>query len=503
MWNHLAHDSTVPGSARWALLRGAAMVSGRKNTKHDADELHVWLSAQPTDRLVELIWDQAQGDDRFRDQLLMQAARQQVGGLNLAPFIAAIDRATAVSDFVDYAESYSYSSGIQEVLTNLEQLLRDGQAAAVIELAEHAHRSVEENLESVDDSDGYLGGLLDHIEELHLAACREARPDPEDLAHRLLALEKGSDYGFSGAAQTYARVLGKKGLAAYRRLAEEEWAKIPALGPGDPSGGSGERGTITRIMEALASESGDVEAQVAITSRDLTSPRSFLQIAEFYREAGRADDALAWAERGMAAFPAGEHSGLTAFVVDAYLDGERSREAMKLAWQDFARLPGFASFQQLKARADRAGQWDKWRPKARIYLRKHSTPMTQAPHGGARWARGYSELVQALLWEKEPDLAWREALAGGCTDEVWLQLAASREKEHPEDVIPVYQRLAELLVQEKNNDAYRRAAGIVKRLGGVMEGLGRGEEFSAYLVSLRKAHRPKRNFMAALSAEGL
>src|SRR5438105_12893195 len=101
---------------------------------HDADELHVWLSAQPTDRLVELIWDQAQGDDRFRDQLLMQAATQRVGGLNLAPFIAAIDRATAVSDFVDYAEAYSYSSGIRELLTNLEELLRDGQAAAVIEL---------------------------------------------------------------------------------------------------------------------------------------------------------------------------------------------------------------------------------------------------------------------------------------------------------------------------------------------------------------------------------
>ena len=65
MWNHLAHDSTVPGSARWALLRGATTVSGRKNTKHDADELHVWLSAQPTVRLVELIWGRAQGDDRF------------------------------------------------------------------------------------------------------------------------------------------------------------------------------------------------------------------------------------------------------------------------------------------------------------------------------------------------------------------------------------------------------------------------------------------------------
>ena len=70
-------------------------------------------------------------------------------------------------------------------------------------------------------------------------------------------------------------------------------------------------------------------------------------------------------------------------------------------------------------------------------------------------------------------------------------------------MIPVYRRLAERLVQEKNNDAYCRAAAIVKRVGGVMVGLGRGEELSAYLVSLRKAHRPKGNFMAALSADGL
>jgi uncharacterized Zn finger protein len=230
-------------------------------------------------------------------------------------------------------------------------------------------------------------------------------------------------------------------------------------------------------MEALARESGDVEAQVAITSRDLTSPRSFLEIAEFYREAGRAADALAWAEQGMAAFPTGEDPGLTTFVVDAYLDGGRNREAMELAWEGFARHPGFAAFHQLKARADRAGQWDQWRARARTLLRQQATPMTQTTYREARWARGYSELVEALLWDEEPDIAWREAVAGGCTDEVWLQLAAIREQEHPEDVIPVYRRLAERLVQEKNNDAYRRAAAIVKRLGGVMVGLGRGEEF--------------------------
>jgi len=63
----------------------------------------------------------------------------------------------------------------------------------------------------VEDSDGYLGEGLDHIEELHLEACRTSHPAPEDLARRLLALEKGSEYGFSGAVERYAPRAGRRG----------------------------------------------------------------------------------------------------------------------------------------------------------------------------------------------------------------------------------------------------------------------------------------------------
>ena len=38
---------------------------------------------------------------------------------------------------------------------------------------------------------------------------------------------------FHRAAVVYADVLGEAGLARYRALAETEWAKAPALGPGD------------------------------------------------------------------------------------------------------------------------------------------------------------------------------------------------------------------------------------------------------------------------------
>jgi hypothetical protein len=65
----------------------------------------------------------------------------------------------------------------------------------------------------MDDSDGYLGGILEKLQAVHLAACKQAKADPVALARRLFAWELGTSWGtFYGAAATYADVLGQKGL---------------------------------------------------------------------------------------------------------------------------------------------------------------------------------------------------------------------------------------------------------------------------------------------------
>jgi hypothetical protein len=51
----------------------------------------------------------------------------------------------------------------------------------------------------------------------------------------------------------------------YRRLAEQEWARIPALSPGrDDPHKYGKRFRITHIVETLARQTGNVEAVVAV-----------------------------------------------------------------------------------------------------------------------------------------------------------------------------------------------------------------------------------------------
>jgi hypothetical protein len=107
---------------------------------------------------------------------------------------------------------------------------------------------------------------------LHHQACLAARPDPAALAERLFAWELESDLDiFDRAAVRYADVLGEAGLDRYRELAEERWATVPELGPGDSDRDAyGGRFRITRIMEALAELSGDLEQRVAVRSRDLS-----------------------------------------------------------------------------------------------------------------------------------------------------------------------------------------------------------------------------------------
>jgi len=206
--------------------------AGRKDRKPAVTmaDVRSYLGDLDKTALVELVMKQALEEEGLQQRLLMQAAKKTPGELDLGTYRAAIDRAVYAGDFIDYHDVYDYARRIEDTVDSVEALLKEGYSREVIDLAEHALAAVESALGSVDDSDGDLGGILERLQALHHAACVKAKPDPEALAKRLFAWELRTDWDtFYGAAEKYSRILGEKGLATYRRLAEEEWARIPAL----------------------------------------------------------------------------------------------------------------------------------------------------------------------------------------------------------------------------------------------------------------------------------
>jgi uncharacterized Zn finger protein len=384
------------------------------------DDVRAYLLGQDKNALADMLVDHAMEDDRLRQRLFMKTAKKGSKGLDLVTYRRAIDEAVESVGFVDYRSAYHYARGIEEAIDSVEELLNEGYAAEVIQLMEHALEAVEDAMGSVDDSDGYVGGILERLQDLHHKASKKAKPDPEALARRLFGWELRTDYDtFYGAAETYANILGEKGLAVYQKLAEAEWATVPALGPGrDDPEKYGKRFRITHIMETLARQKGDVEAVVAIKKRDLSSAYANLQIAETYKNAGKHDLALEWAERGVKAFPQRTDSRLREFLAEEYHRRKRHDEAMALIWAKFTESPSLEQCQNLKAHSERVGQWQSWRQKALEYLRKDIAGAKNERQKD-RWAwyrkANRSELVRIFLWEKDVEAAWREAQEGGCS----------------------------------------------------------------------------------------
>jgi hypothetical protein len=157
------------------------------------EDVRAHLAGQSKDALVELLMSQAATDARLRDRLLLETAGGRSGGVDLATFRAAIDRAVEPDDYEDYRPALAYANDIEQVIDRIQALLDDDHAEAVVELAEHAIEAVEQALGWIDDSNGYLGGVLERLGDLHHTACLQARPDLEELAERLFRRELGSD----------------------------------------------------------------------------------------------------------------------------------------------------------------------------------------------------------------------------------------------------------------------------------------------------------------------
>ena len=461
-----------------------------------------FLARQSPGTLIELLVDAARRDDRLYRLLLLKAARTVGGGSVVTAFRRAIDDATQVDGFIDWRESGTFAGNIDQVADSLAELLKPSTAAKLVELAEYAIERIEGALEQVDDSDGEVGGIAHRLGEMHHRACTMARTDPVGLADRLFRFETTLPFNLcSFDAATYRVALGKKGLQRYRELAEAEWRKIKPRS-GDERSYDGHRASVTRIMERLAEVGGDIDELVAIKAKDLSSGFAYLGIAEILAKAGRSDEALEWAERGLKAFPDRPDDRLRDFLVSAYLKRKRNDEALQLTWVQFDERPGLENFIKLHDVAGKLGIWPAQRERA---LTQVADGIAREATTTSRWkpkpsVPNHSLGVSIALWEKDFDAAWTAAHQGICDRHLLVTLAGKLESSRPNDAVNLYRRVVPPIVEQTNNAAYEEAIRLVRKVGTLMKAQQQSRPFGDYLAELRAQFKPKRNFIKLLDA---
>jgi uncharacterized Zn finger protein len=475
-------------------------------------DLKEWLYTRSLDETIQMILERATDDEEWRNRLFLKVASDAKNGVDIRALRRIITKATETrrfNEYEDHEEMYEFVSGMEEIAKTLRTLVVDGNGKVVQDLAIYAVDRLSEVLQVSDDYNGDIAGVTHDFIEIHRDACVQSPPDPRQLAQELYDRELSDDRElWDDTPSFYAEALGEVGIAAFRKLLEEDWDQLPALT--SKTGGTMRwescRYRITHLMESLARAANDTDALVNVMRKDLSTSYHYLEIATVLKEAGRLDEALQWAEQGAKEFASNVDSRLEDFLVAEYKRRGDHDKSLKILWDLFLTSPNRANFITLHDYTEPMGGWQAWRDNAVDHLNNKLAEEKSGPKPSypfySRGAQAKQELIAIYLWEKNPDAAWELAKAEGCDDAAWKEIAFAREHTHPEDSLSVYKRLIPPLIEPVTNGQYEQPVELIAHVRKAMRLLDRDREFREYVAELRSTFKRKRNFLLLLDKRG-
>ncbi|HEY1753524.1 MAG TPA: SWIM zinc finger family protein [Caulobacteraceae bacterium] len=485
-------DCTCRAFEDWGACKHLVAVALTVNAQPDAvaeagqrdERLKLHLQGLGADALAERLLQLARRDPGlWRELELESAVATDPDEVVFARLAEAIDAAVDVGEFVDWRGAGSVAEELTGVVVQIEKVFDAGRAALALRALDRLLESGEALLESVDDSDGEVGGALAAARDLHVNACLAAKADPIQLAATLFERELTSEYGLWEETQDeYAEPLGAEGLAEYRRLAQAAWDAASGK-----RGEARDRRRLTDMLDAFAARDGDIETRIALRAADAQSSRDYQAIAELCLSAHRADEALKWAEEGLWKTEDKPDAHLMVFTADICRRLRRKARARELLWAAFALAPSLDILTRLKTKAASPGA-----------VVDEAVRILEAKIARRdRYAWSGDLLVQILSGEGRLDQAWA-ASAHGCSQPTLEELARASETSRPDKALALYAELAERSILAANNGAYAAAVKQIARIARLRRTLGRDAEQRAYVEDLARRHKAKRNFIRLL-----
>jgi hypothetical protein len=411
-------------------------------------DIEAYLRSLEQRELVELVLEQASRDPDLYRQLTLRAG--STGAPQVAVLRRQLDTALRVRGFVDA----DYAGRARHVLDTVRDLVDAGHAAEARPLARHAVELLTEAMGAVDDPAETIAGVARRAVKLYARACAVARPNPAKLASWLFQSRLTWPTWPTIDIGDFTEPLGESGMAAYRTLVDDAWH---ALDDDDDDGHTVLRG----MREQLAKTSGDVDTLVDVLADGLPAVRAYREIVSVLRHAGRLDEAVRWAERGVAET---RDLSLTELLVESFLDAQRGDEAVELRKADLRAARTRVCYGRLRDTAVAAKVWS----------------------GLRSWALDVlppDELVGALLDDGDGDAAWLAAVKHDCAG---VEVVRSRAETHPAEVLAAYRTLVTECLSRGGRECYREAGVLLKEMAACAQRCG--ESVSGFVASLKLEH---------------
>ncbi|MYV98256.1 hypothetical protein [Streptomyces sp. SID3343] len=446
-------------------------------------DLHAYLGSLDRDELVTLLHEAADRDPALRRRLTLRAARTDAGsGPDITSIRDHLNRSLRAHGHLDRHGARTYAGAVADIAETLTELHAAGHHAAVVDLAGRALTLIGAGVAKIDDYDSGITVEGETLVELHAEACLKASTDPIELADWLLAFQLANHEWPELRIRDYAEPLGDAGMTHYA-------GRLEAVPQGGPP-----RWLIRHLRQCLANTRKNTDARVKALADDLTHGHTFVRIADVLTTTGRAEEGLAWAQRGFAEHP--NDAELADYLTRRHTAAGRHDETLKIRWDQFHRQPTRTRYQHLLEAAHATGELDHYRTKALQTLRDAAAQPPTA-------VRASHDLIDILLAENLIDDAWQAAETFGADRPHWLRLAEARQPTHPATVIPIYLREAVALIKTANPRSYAHAAALLTRARTASQAANREPEWQQELTNLRTEHHRKRNLLTELTRRGL
>lgn len=490
-WGFCKHMVATALAANALKPDEAAHASGRLGAIRDH------LREQGVEALVEMVMSLAERDSALLRRLELAAAGRAMDDAAAVKFLKkALTDATSTRGVESYRGAGDWADGIAGVLDAIEPLIGQGRAGAALKLLDHFFDRMETALDDSDEG----ASVLERGAELHLAACKAAEPEPLALARDLFARETESHRdAFYDASGRYADLLGPAGLAEYRRLAQAAWDKLKPLRAGarkEAWSYDGHRVQLASILERFATAAGDLDALIAVRSKDLSTPHAYLRLAETCEAHGAPGKALDWVEEGLWQFEGEPDRALSAKAAALYREAGRDADAARILWRQFEKAPSLDGYRALKKTMGDAAAVAEMVERAVAVLR--ARPAATKPSWA--WSHENDLLVDVLIEEGRLAEAWAASREPGCSSGRLRSLADASEAAFPDEALDAYAKLVEAAVQTTTAGGYVEACKMIARMGAVRARLGRSGEQASYVDALALKHKGKRNFVKQLQA---
>jgi uncharacterized Zn finger protein len=390
------------------------------------------------------------------------------------------------SGYTDYYDAYRYAGDIDQAVAAIDDLIQAGGAADAVGIAREAIGLFTEACQSVDDVSGSAGDAAYELLAVHLRACQAAPPGPVSLGDYLAGLLLDDKYAFELDLDEYAELLGDQGAAVVRDRIVTAYAERPASW------------RAKHLRESIARAEGDVDTVVAIYAAELDDyGRNHLRIVTELDGAGRGDEALRWAERGLREAAHPDHQ-LVDYLARRYAAAGREDDVLVLRRDRFRAERTLTNYQALRQAATASGAWPAERDQARELLSEDM----RSPFRRASWAWSGPVLIDALIDDGDLDAAWAAA-KDAASERQWLRLADASINSRPADALAVYRTTIGSLKAHTGDGNYRRIASLLLSARACHQALGTADEFRRYVAALRAEQKRKRNLMKILDQHGL